>query len=245
MINKQVLPYEPNAAKKEQVEKMFDNVAWRYDFLNRLMSFGIDTLWRRHLIKQMKSYNPNSILDMATGTGDLAIMTAKSMRSVNITGIDLSNNMITLAKKKLEKTGFGSRIKMLVGDSENIDFPNDSFDSAMIAFGIRNFENLDKGLSELLRVLKPGCPIFILEFSKPTIFPVKQLFNLYFKYAVPLIGKVFSKDQRAYSYLYESVQAFPDYDSLKEIMQTVGYKNCKWEALSIGICSLYIGEKQL
>lgn len=239
----EVKPYEDAAPKKEQIREMFDNVAGRYDFLNRLLSMGVDISWRRRLIKEMKAYKPSHILDMATGTADLAIMAAKALKDVTITGVDLSPNMVNHATDKVQKAQLSDRVKVVVGDSEKIRGERASYDAAMISFGVRNFENLKQGLSELHRVLKEGQPLMVLEFSKPTIFPVKQVFNLYFRMVLPTVGKLFSKDKKAYTYLYESVQAFPDYDDFKKIMEEVGFKNCRWHALTFGICTLYIGEK--
>ncbi|MFT6807299.1 MAG: demethylmenaquinone methyltransferase/2-methoxy-6-polyprenyl-1,4-benzoquinol methylase [Saprospiraceae bacterium] len=241
--SKTVTPYGDGASKKAQIEKMFDNVAWRYDILNRALSMGVDIAWRKKLIKQLKSYNPSHILDMATGTADLAVMAARKIPGSHITGIDLSTNMIKMGLKKVVKKDLKTQVTLKTGDSENIQHENDTFDASMVAFGVRNFENLELGLSELYRVSKPGAPLFILEFSKPTIFPIKQLFNLYFNMILPVIGKVFSKDQSAYRYLYESVQAFPDYGEMQKIMEGIGFKNCRWESLSFGICCLYVGEK--
>jgi len=238
-----VTPYQSEETKKKQIEKMFDNVAWRYDVLNRALSLGIDISWRKKLVKELKAYNPKHVLDMATGTADLAIMTAKRIPDTKVTGIDLSTNMVAMGDKKIAKQGLGEQVILKTGDSENIQEADATFDAAMVAFGVRNFENLEKGLSELLRTLKPGAPLFILEFSKPTIFPIKQGFNLYFNYVLPIIGKIFSKDQQAYRYLFESVQAFPDFDQMKGIMEKVGYNNCRWTSLSFGICCLYVGEK--
>ena len=241
--SKTVTPYGDSSSKKVQIEKMFDNVAWRYDILNRALSMGVDIAWRKKLIKQLQAYNPKHILDMATGTADLAVMAAKKMPGTQITGIDLSSNMIKMGLRKVEKKTLGDLVKLETGDSENIQYPDETFDSSMVAFGVRNFENLELGLNELYRVIKPGAPLFILEFSKPTIFPIKQLFNLYFNMILPIIGKIFSKDQSAYRYLYESVQAFPDYGEMQKIMEGVGFKKCRWESLSFGICCLYVGEK--
>ena len=238
-----VKPYAEDTSKKEQIEQMFDNVAGRYDFLNRLLSLGIDISWRKRLIKEMKGYHPYHILDMATGTADLAIMTAKALPNVHISGIDLSSNMVALGQDKVVKERLENRVKLKVGDSEALNLNANTFDGAMVSFGVRNFENLKLGLSEMKRTLKDGAPLMILEFSRPTIFPIKQVFNLYFRWLLPVIGRVFSKDPRAYTYLYESVQAFPEYDQMKSIMEEVGFKNCRWHALSFGICSLYIGEK--
>ena len=240
---KEVKPYNTKASKKEEIEAMFDNVAGRYDFLNRLLSMGVDISWRRRLIKELKKYEIQSLLDMATGTADLAIMSAKALPNVQITGIDLSKNMIAKGDEKLKQKKLQSQITLRVGDSENLDIEDQTFDASMVAFGVRNFENLKKGLSELHRVMRNGAPLMILEFSRPTIFPVKQVFNLYFRWVLPAIGKLFSKDPKAYTYLYESVQAFPEYDNMQGILEDVGFKNCRWHALTFGICTLYIGEK--
>jgi demethylmenaquinone methyltransferase/2-methoxy-6-polyprenyl-1,4-benzoquinol methylase len=240
---KEVKPYSADGSKKEQVEQMFDNVAGNYDFLNRLLSLGIDIGWRKRLIKKMKAFQPELILDMATGTADLAILAAKKMPTAKFIGLDLSNNMIQVGQKKVQAAELADRIKLQIGDSENIQFSDHHFDSAMVAFGVRNYQDLDKGLSELYRVLKKGAPLYVLEFSKPTIFPFKQVFNLYFKWVLPVIGKLFSKDKRAYTYLYDSVQVFPAYDDFKKRMETAGFSNTTWEALSFGICCLYTGIK--
>ena len=173
-MREEVKPYEESTSKKEQIEQMFDNVAGRYDFLNRLLSLGVDISWRKRLIKELSQYNPDHVLDMATGTADLAILTAKNLPKVNITGIDLSRNMISIGDNKVEKEGLTGRIQLSVGDSENLNIANDSFDGAMVAFGVRNFENLELGLNEMLRTLKKGAPLMILEFSRPTIFPIRQ-----------------------------------------------------------------------
>ena len=191
----------------------------------------------------MQAYQPKVVLDMATGTADLAILAAKKIPSAKFVGIDLSNKMIQVGQQKIQAAELSDRIDLQIGDSENIQFPDHHFDSAMVAFGVRNYQDLDKGLSELHRVLKKGAPLYVLEFSKPTIFPVKQVFNLYFKWVLPLIGRLFSKDKRAYTYLYDSVQVFPAYDDFKLRMEAAGFSNTTWEALSFGICCLYTGIK--
>ncbi len=242
-MNSEIKPYNTNAGKKAEVQIMFDNVASNYDFLNRLLSLGIDRGWRKTLIKKMKETRPYLILDMATGTADLAIMTAQRIPASKVIGVDLSKNMIDVGYSKIVKAGVHKRVKLQLGDSENIDFPNGHFDAAMVAFGVRNFENLDKGLAELYRVVKKDAALYVLEFSRPTIFPVKQVFNIYFKWVVPTLGRIFSKDKRAYTYLYDSVQAFPDYDNFTARMERAGFTNTSWKALSFGICCLYIGVK--
>ena len=235
----QVTPYKDGKSKKDQVRSMFDNVAGRYDLLNRLLSMGIDVGWRRKLIKKLRAYNPVEILDMATGTSDLAIMAAKKIPGARVTGIDLSPEMIAYGDKKVRKANLQDRVQLRTGDSEDLNEPDNQYDGAMVAFGVRDFENLDRGSRELRRVLKPGAPLFVLEFSKPTIFPVKQVFNTYFRFVVPFLGKTISKDSEAYTYLYDSVQAFPDYDEMQEVLEKAGFKECEWEALSFGICCLY------
>jgi len=242
-MTQEVKPYNTDASKKNEVRDMFDNVAGRYDFLNRLLSLGVDISWRKRLIRELKQYHPTNILDMATGTADLAIMAGKALPDTRITGIDLSPNMVAKGAEKVAEEGLQEKITIKVGDSEKIRAERATYDGAMVSFGVRNFENLRLGLSELHRVLQPGQPLLVLEFTKPTIFPVKQVFNLYFRLILPVIGKIFSKDKRAYTYLYESVQAFPGYDDFKIIMEEVGFKNCRWHALTFGICCLYIGEK--
>ena len=239
----QVKPYGPEGTKKDQIRSMFDNVAGRYDMLNRLLSLGIDISWRKRLIKEMTRYQPRHILDIATGTADLAIMTAKALPELSVTGIDLSPNMVAVGHQKVSDQHLGQRVQLMVGDSEDLQISEDTYDGAMVSFGVRNFGNLEVGLKEIYRVIKPGSPLMVLEFSRPTIFPIKQVFNLYFRHILPLVGKLLSKDPKAYTYLYESVQAFPDYDRFQKIMEGVGFKNCRWSALTFGICTLYLGEK--
>ncbi len=233
---------ESTASKKEQVEEMFDNIAHRYDFLNHLLSLGIDNLWRIRAIRYLKASDPKRILDIATGTGDLAFEARKQMPDVLITGVDLSEGMLSKARVKAKERGYEEMV-FRKGDSENLEFPDNTFDAASVAFGVRNFENLEKGLSEINRVLKPGARLAVLEFSKPRVFPVKQLFNLYFKTLLPLTGRLVSKDSRAYTYLPESVKAFPEGADFVKIMEQCGFRNCRARALSFGICSLYTAEK--
>ena len=238
-----VKPYDQVGGKKHQVEKMFDNIAGKYDFLNHLLSMGIDKIWRKNLIRMMSEDNPEKILDVATGTGDLAIQASKSIKNIMITGLDISQGMLDVGIEKIKKGNLDSRIEMIHGDSENMPFENDSFDAIMVAFGVRNFENLLKGLNEMNRVLKPGGKLFVLEFSKPKNIIFKSLFNFYFKYLLPLIGKLTSKDPKAYKYLFESVQAFPDYEDFLNIMDKANFKSNKYSIQSFGICSIYFGEK--
>jgi len=239
-----VTPYKNSkASKKNQVAEMFDNIAPKYDFLNHFLSMGIDKIWRKKVVNYLKKYQPESILDIATGTGDLAI-TALRINPKKVVGIDISQEMLNVGKVKIKKKGIEDKIELHKGDSENIQFENESFDAAMVAFGVRNFENLQKGLQEIHRVLKPGKPLVVLEFSKPKAFPVKQIYNFYFKNILPFVGKIFSKDNSAYTYLPESVQAFPEgKDFLLNELEKAGFKTTKEKRLTFGIASIYIAEK--
>jgi len=242
-MGKVVKPYSEQENKKGQVSKMFNKIAPYYDFLNRLLSLGIDTIWRKKAILQLKDEQPKLILDVATGTADVAIETSKRLSPEKIIGIDISTEMLEIGRKKIKKRGLDTIIELQEGDSENLPFEDNTFDAITVAFGVRNYENLEKGLSEMRRVLKDNGKLVVLEFSKPTIFPIKQMFNLYFKYILPLIGRLTSKDPRAYSYLYESVQAFPDGDDFVNILSKTGYKSNQCIPLTLGICSIYSGQK--
>jgi len=206
-----VTPYKNDSSKKEQVTTMFNAIAYRYDFMNNLLSLGIHKSWRRKTVRLLRPLKPQLILDVATGTADFAIEAMK-LSPVKITGVDISEGMLNLGKVKVSKRNLDKHIELMLADSENLPFESNSFDAITIGFGVRNFEHLEKGLAEMYRVLKPGGMIAILEFSKPKNFPIKQLYNFYFKRITPLAGKIFSKDSSAYTYLPESVQAFPDSD---------------------------------
>lgn len=244
MSKTQITPYEEaNDDKKGQVTRMFDKIAPYYDLLNAVLSAGIDTIWRRKTIAKLQDINPKNVLDIATGTGDLAIETIRQFPDAKVVGLDISVEMLEIGKKKITKKELGTKINMVTGDSENLEFESNHFDGVTAAFGVRNFGNLKVGLQEMHRVLKPGGKVVILEFSKPKVFPIKQIYNAYFKYILPVIGKVTSKDPRAYKYLYESVQSFPDYENFDNILKEIGFKNTTWNALSLGICTIYSGEK--
>ncbi len=244
MEHNQVRPYQhSDTSKKQEVTSMFDKIAPFYDFLNGLLSAGIDSIWRRKAIKTLTAKNPKSLLDIATGTADLAIEANKQLALTKIVGLDISPGMIEIGNRKINKKGLSNIISLEVGDSENLHYSSGSFDVVTAAFGVRNFENLKAGLSEMYRVLADDGQVLILEFSRPTIFPFKQLFNTYFKYILPTIGKVTSKDPKAYKYLYESVQLFPDYDEFASILEEIGFKKVTWKALSLGICTIYHAEK--
>lgn len=242
MEHNAVKPYSEKNDKKVQVTKMFDNIAPYYDFLNRFLSLGIDTIWRKKAINQLKSHNPQMILDVATGTADVAIEMSKRLSPTKIVGLDISKEMLEVGKKKINKRNLQNVIELEEGDSENLPFKDNTFDAITVAFGVRNFENLEQGLQEMKRVLKPNGRLVILEFSKPTIFPFKQLFNFYFAYILPFIGKFTSKDPRAYKYLYESVQAFPDGSKFVEVLKKTGFKSNQCIPLSLGICSIYVAD---
>ncbi|MBX7183345.1 MAG: bifunctional demethylmenaquinone methyltransferase/2-methoxy-6-polyprenyl-1,4-benzoquinol methylase UbiE [Bacteroidia bacterium] len=240
-----VLPYkESDLNKKKQVEQMFDNIAHRYDFLNRILSFGIDKGWRKKVVKLLSVSNPKLVLDMATGTADLALELSK-IKGVTIKGVDLSEGMLEIGKKKVINKGLQGSIELLHGDSERILFNDLTFDAATVAFGVRNFENLEQGLTELARVLKPGGKLFVLEFSKPSSFPYKQVYNFYFKNILPTVGKFFSNDSSAYTYLPDSVNAFPDGENFAAIMEKCGFTSIERYPLTFGIATIYVGLKPL
>ncbi|TVR86043.1 MAG: bifunctional demethylmenaquinone methyltransferase/2-methoxy-6-polyprenyl-1,4-benzoquinol methylase UbiE [Saprospirales bacterium] len=239
----EIKPYEDEEGKKKQVAKMFDNIAWKYDFLNRFLSLGIDRRWRKRAIRLLAKDRPSKIIDVATGTGDVAIEIAKQLPDAKVTGVDIANKMLEIGRKKLQKRKLDDRVTLVYGDSEALDAADNTYNAATVAFGVRNFENLEKGLDEIYRVLKPGGKVVILEFSKPRMFPLKQGFNLYFRYILPFIGRITSKDPKAYKYLYESVQVFPDYERFEHVLQKCGFKNTNYKSLTAGICCIYEGEK--
>ncbi len=238
---KKINPYNNEINKKKQIKEMFNNIAPNYDFLNHFLSFGMDFYWRKKAVKMIKN-NPKKILDIATGTADFAIIASK-IKKASITGIDISNKMIEIGKKKIEKKGLEQKIKLQLADSENLPFPSNSFDAITVGFGVRNFENLNEGLSEIKRVLRPGGYLVILEPSTPELFPMKQLHKLYFKIILPFIGKLISKDKKAYEYLPKSVEAFPKKKIFIDILKKIGLKSCKHIPLTFGIVDLYIAIK--
>lgn len=239
-----VTPYKSaEESKKAQVERMFDTIAPRYDLLNRVLSLGIDVWWRRRSLSYLRSLAPKAILDVATGTADVAIMAAKMLKPRQIVGVDIANQMLDFGRVKIKAANLEGIITLETGDSENLRFPDASFDAVTVAFGVRNFEHLEIGLSEMLRILRPGGRAVILEFSRPRLFPFKQLYNTYFKYVLPFIGRLTSRDMRAYTYLFESVQVFPEGDDFLTILSNTGYQNPQCKRLTLGICSIYIAEK--
>ena len=238
-----VKPYsDSDLTKKEQVEQMFDNISGKYDELNHILSMGIDVGWRKKVVKKVGATKPETILYIATGTGDLAIMMAKSTQA-KITGFDLSAGMLEVGKNKVAEQKLDDRIEMIQGDAENMPFADNSFDCITVAFGVRNFENLKKGLDEIYRVLKPGGKFIILEFSQPESFPMKQLYGFYSKNILPRIGKKISKDESAYTYLPESVKAFPYGEEMKNILKNSNFTKTTDKKLTFGIASIYEGLK--
>ena len=238
-----VVPYKDDkSGKKEQVAKMFDNISHRYDFLNHFLSLGIDKIWRRKAIAMLRETAPVVILDVATGTADFALQ-AMSLKPKHISGIDISEGMLDVGRKKIKARNLQHIIELKTGDSENIPFPENKFDAVTVAFGVRNFENLEKGLEEIHRVLKPGGKLIVLEFSRPRGFPMKQLYNFYFKHILPRVGRAVSSDKAAYTYLPESVQAFPDGDDFLRVLDRVGFNKTQCKPLTFGISSIYSGTK--
>ncbi|MGW9685511.1 bifunctional demethylmenaquinone methyltransferase/2-methoxy-6-polyprenyl-1,4-benzoquinol methylase UbiE [Flagellimonas sp. 2504JD1-5] len=242
-MSKKVKPYkDSDLGKKEQVRQMFDTISGDYDGLNRVISFGIDLKWRRKVVAILKSKAPKNILDIATGTGDLAIaMTATGAEK--IVGLDISPGMLEVGKEKVVAKNLQDTIEMIVGDSENLPFDNDSFDAITVAFGVRNFENLEKGLSEILRVLKPGGSFVVLETSVPTKTPFKQGYRIYTKYILTAIGKIFSKDRSAYAYLCESASVFPHGEAFNNILGKIGFIGIENKPQTFGVASIYVATK--
>ncbi|MBQ0767948.1 MAG: bifunctional demethylmenaquinone methyltransferase/2-methoxy-6-polyprenyl-1,4-benzoquinol methylase UbiE [Bizionia sp.] len=239
-----VNPYKDSKlSKKEQVTKMFDTISGDYDGLNRVISFGIDIKWRKKVVQIVKDSHPKTILDIATGTGDLAINLAET-NADKIVGLDISRGMLDVGIEKIKKKNLDSKIEMILGDSENMPFADNTFDAITVAFGVRNFENLDNGLKEILRVLKPGGTFVILETSMPTKAPYKQGYNFYSKNILPLIGKTFSKDKSAYKYLSDSASQFPFGEVLNNILRSIGFINVKDLPQTFGVATIYKASKQ-
>lgn len=244
MKHDNITPYQSGESKTGQVAEMFNNISPQYDRLNHLFSLGIDIRWRNKAIDCFKSSPPDHLLDVATGTADFAIQTAKRLSGVNmITGIDISEGMLDVGRKKLGNKELDQRIRLICADSQNLPFPDETFDGCTVGFGVRNFENLESGLKEIRRVLKPAAKLVVLEFSKPSGFPMKQLFRLYFHKIMPVVGRMVSKDHRAYTYLPESVDHFPAGKDFMEVMKKCGYHDITEKRLSGGIATIYTGLK--
>jgi demethylmenaquinone methyltransferase / 2-methoxy-6-polyprenyl-1,4-benzoquinol methylase len=242
-INMTVVPYkDQNISKKEQVAQMFNSISGRYDFLNHFLSLGIDKRWRKKAIRILEAAKPKLILDVATGTADFALQ-ALIINPEKIVGVDISEGMLEVGRKKLEQRGLSSKIELRLADSENLPFADNNFDAVTVGFGVRNFENLKKGLLEINRVMKPGALLVVLEFSRPSRFPIKQVYNVYFNFILPKIGRLVSRDKSAYTYLPESVEAFPDGDKFVAILQETGFKNTTCKPLTFGVSSIYTAQK--
>jgi demethylmenaquinone methyltransferase / 2-methoxy-6-polyprenyl-1,4-benzoquinol methylase len=239
----QVTPYKDSEQqKKQQVEQMFDNIAPKYDFLNHFLSLGIDKLWRKKAIRILSEYRSDYLLDVATGTGDFAVAASK-LKPNKIIGFDISEQMLAVGRTKVKRLGLDQMIEFSKGDSEAMPFQNEQFDAITVAFGVRNFENLEGGLQEFFRVLKPEGVVIILEFSKPRHFPMKQFYLFYFFKILPFVGRMVSKDSSAYSYLPESVMAFPDDQKFLSVLQKIGFSRTKQKRLTFGIATIYIAQK--
>jgi len=240
---KVVKPYnDRDTSKKDEVATMFNNISGRYDFLNHFLSLGIDKIWRKKAIRLLQEVQPKSVLDIATGTGDFAIAALK-LKPEEVVGVDISQGMLDVGIEKMKRKKVDHIVSMQIGDSEKLPFEDARFDALTVGFGVRNYENLEKGLADMLRVLKPGGRAIILEFSKPRKFPVKQTFGFYSKRVIPFLGKTISKDKRAYEYLPESVEAFPEGQDFMDIMTEIGYKNVDSQLVSGGIATIYWGTK--
>jgi demethylmenaquinone methyltransferase / 2-methoxy-6-polyprenyl-1,4-benzoquinol methylase len=238
-----IVPYKDlSLGKKDQVAQMFDNISGKYDFLNHFFSLGIDILWRKKAVKLLQKYKPKTILDVASGTADFAIE-ALALNPDKIVGVDISEGMLAVGEKKIKAINKQDIISLKVADSEKLPFENNTFDAVIVSFGVRNFDNLLAGLTDMNRVTQKGGVCLVLEFSRPKSFPMKQIFSFYFKNIMPTIGKLVSKDSSAYTYLPASVKVFPDGDDFLKIFQTAGFKNTKCIPLTFGISSIYIGEK--
>ena len=261
-----IVPFKDSeSGKKQQITEMFDKIAFRYDFLNRFLSGGIDIYWRRRAIRELRGLTgarptasaagalangiPTAgalaILDVATGTGDMAVMLTRHLAGAHVTGIDISRGMLEIGEQKISRLGLRDRISLQPGDSEALQFADGSFDAVTVAFGVRNFENLEEGLREMLRVLKPGGRLVVLEFSQPHTPGVRQVYDLYLRLVAPNVGKMVSSSREAYQYLNDSVKAFPEGTAFLDILNNSGYTQVRLRRLSLGICTLYIGGKAL
>lgn len=238
-----IKPYTKDGKKSEQVEQMFDNIAPAYDKLNHTLSMGIDRSWRKKAINTLRPFQPRKMMDVATGTGDFAILACQELQPDSLIGTDISEGMMNVGREKVKQVHLSDKITFVREDCTALSFADETFDAVTVAFGIRNFEGLDKGLSEMCRVLKPGGHLVILELTTPDRFPMKQLFNVYSKVVIPLLGKLISKDRSAYTYLPESIRAFPQGEIMQEVIQKAGFSQVTFQRLTFGICTLYVAVK--
>lgn len=243
-MSETITPYNSGADKKEQVAEMFDHIAPKYDLLNQVLSLGIHKGWRRRTVKKLKALQPRVVMDVATGTGDLAIEVVKQLAPEKVVGVDISAGMMKLGEQKVKEKGLDKIISFQLGDSENLPFENNTFDAITVGFGVRNFAHLEVGMKGMYNALKPGGMLAVLEFSKPHRFPMKQLVNFYYRFVLPLIGRMVSSDKRAYTYLPESIQAFPEGPQFLEVMKKSGFSDVSWQPLTFGVASIYVGKKQ-
>ena len=238
-----IVPYKGNESKTTQVKSMFDSIALTYDKLNITLSFGIDRIWRRKALNRLKKFSPKTVLDVATGTADLAILASRRLGAEKVTGIDLSEGMLSVGRKKVEKENLSGKITLLCQDCLKMEFADNSFDAVTVAFGVRNFEDLEKGYREMYRVLKPGGVLMVLELSTPQAFPMKQLYNFYSSQLIPFVGRIISDDGEAYDYLNKSVKAVPQGDEMLSIFKKAGFKETIHYRYTSGICTNYMGVK--
>lgn len=243
MKAEEVKPYDSKAAKTGQVREMFDSIAPAYDVMNRMMTLGIDRTWRRKAVDMVGEYKPRRILDVATGTGDLAFLIDERLHPESLTGIDLSEGMLAVAREKARQRDVDNRVTFAVEDCLALSMPNNSFDAITVAYGVRNFENLQQGFAEMYRVLSPGGVLCVIELSTPEHFPMRQLYKLYTYTIIPLVGRIVSRDKQAYTYLPRSVAAVAQGEEMLDIFRAVGFKNCRLRRLTFGACTIYMGEK--
>lgn len=238
-----IKPYDGKGGKGKLVEEMFDNIAPTYDTLNHRLSWNIDKSWRNKALKRLKPFAPQSILDIATGTGDFAILEAKMLKPEKVTGVDISEGMMEVGRRKVEALNLQEKIVFEKNDCLNLSYPDNTFDAVTAAFGIRNFQNLDRGLSEMCRVLKKGGHLCIVELTTPVTFPMKQLFRIYSHTVLPIYGKLISKDQSAYSYLTATIEAFPQGETMMEVLKKAGFEKAEFKRFTFGICTMYFATK--
>lgn len=239
----QIKPYSDEGEKAGQVEQMFDNIAPTYDLLNHLLSLGIDCRWRRKALDTLKPYKPQHMLDVATGTGDFALLAVKRLAPQSLLGVDLSEGMMNVARKKVEEAGLSSVISFQKEDCLNLTLPDDTFDAITVAYGVRNFQDLERGLGEMLRVLRPGGRLVIIELTAPRRFPMKQLFWCYSHVVMPLVGRIVSRDSKAYTYLPHTMEVFPQGEEMQKILEKVGYTDVQFKRFTFGLSTLYTAAK--
>jgi demethylmenaquinone methyltransferase/2-methoxy-6-polyprenyl-1,4-benzoquinol methylase len=243
MKAEEVKPYDSNAAKTGQVRDMFDSIAPAYDVMNRMMTFGIDTIWRRKAVDMVGAYKPRRVLDVATGTGDLAFLINDRLKPESLLGIDLSAGMLAVARQKAAERGVADRVSFAIEDCLSLSLPDNSYDAITVAYGVRNFQNLAQGFAEMYRVLSPGGVLCVIELSTPEHFPMRQLYKFYTYTIIPLVGRIVSRDKQAYTYLPRSVAAVAQGEEMLDIFREAGFKNCRLRRLTFGACTIYLGEK--